>query len=463
MTKSSNSRFDAIVIGTGQSGPALAARLAGAGRKVAIVERKRFGGTCVNNGCIPTKTLVASAYTAHLARRAGDYGVMIEGPVRVDMKRVKARKDAVAVRASQGVEKWMKSTANLTVIEGHASFASPNSIRVNEKVLEAENIFINVGGRAMVPPIPGLEGSGYLTNSSIMEVDFLPEHLVIIGGSYIGLEFAQMYRRFGAQVTVVEKAAQIIGREDAEVSRAIREILEGEGVSFETGIEELSVEKRGTQVVVKVERKSGTREVAGSHLLLAVGRVPNTGDLGLAHAGVRVDSRGYIEVDDELRTCVPGIWAIGDCNGRGAFTHTSYNDYEIVADNLLNADHRKVSDRITAYGLFIDPPLARVGMTDAEIRKSGRRALVGMRPMSRVGRAVEKGETQGFMRIAVDADTKEILGAALLGVGGDEAIHCILDVMYAKAPYTVLQRAMHIHPTVAELIPTILGELAPMK
>ena len=458
-----NTRFDAIVIGTGQSGPALAARLAAAGRKVAIVERKRFGGTCVNNGCVPTKTLVASAYAAHLARRAGDYGVMIEGPVRVDMKRVKARKDEVAVRASEGVEKWMKGTANLTVIEGHASFASPNSIRVNDQVLEAENIFINVGGRAMVPPIPGLESVEYLTNSSIMEVDFLPEHLVIIGGSYIGLEFAQMYRRFGAKVTVVEKAVQIIGREDAEVSRAIREILEGEGVSFETGIEELSVEKRGAQIVVKAERKSGTREVAGSHLLLAVGRVPNTGDLGLAHAGVRVDSRGYIEVDDQLRTSVPGIWAIGDCNGRGAFTHTSYNDYEIVADNLLNADHRKVSDRITAYGLFIDPPLARVGMTDAEIRKSGRRALVGMRPMSRVGRAVEKGETQGFMRIAVDADTKEILGAALLGVGADEAVHCILDVMYAKAPYTVLQRAVHIHPTVAELIPTILGELVPMK
>ena len=336
-----NTRFDAIVIGTGQSGPALAARLAGAGRKVAIVERKRFGGTCVNNGCIPTKTLVASAYTAHLARRAGEYGVMIAGPIRVDMKRVKARKDEVAVRASQGVEKWMKSTANLTVIEGHASFASPNSIRVNDEVLEAENFFINVGGRAMVPPIPGLEGVEYLTNSTIMEVDFLPEHLVIIGGSYIGLEFAQMYRRFGSQVTVIEKAAQIIGREDAEVSQAIREILEKEGVAFETGIEELSVEKRGAQIVVKVVRKSGTREVAGSHLLLAVGRVPNTGDLGLDLAGVRVDARGYIEVDDQLRTSVPGIWAIGDCNGRGAFTHTSYNDYEIVADNLLNADHRK--------------------------------------------------------------------------------------------------------------------------
>ena len=462
MTKSSSSRFDAVVIGTGQSGPALAARLAGAGRKVAIIERKRFGGTCVNTGCIPTKTLVASAYAAHLARRAADYGVMVEGPVRVDMKRVKARKDEIAGIASRSVEKWMKTTANLTVIEGHARFASANTIRVNDEVLEAAQIFINVGGRAMVPPIPGLEGVDYLTNSTIMEVDFLPEHLVIIGGSYIGLEFAQMYRRFGSQVTVIEKAAQIIGREDVDVSQAVRDILAGEGIVFETGIENLAIEKRGAQVVVRIERPAGTREVAGSHLLLAVGRVPNTDDLGLAQAGVAVDARGYITVDDQLRTSVAGIWAIGDCNGRGAFTHTSYNDYEIVADNLLNADHRKVTDRITAYGLFIDPPLARVGMTDAEVRKSGRKALVGMRLMTRVGRAVEKGETQGFMRIAVDADSKEILGAALLGVGADEAIHCVLDVMYAKAPYTVLQRAMHIHPTVAELIPTLLGELVPM-
>ena len=457
-----NVRFDAIVIGTGQSGPALAARLAAAGRKVAVIERKRFGGTCVNTGCIPTKTLVASAYAAHLARRAADYGVMVEGPVRVDMKRVKARKDEIAGIASRSVEKWMKTTANLTVIEGHARFASANTIRVKDEVLEAAQIFINVGGRAMVPPIPGLEGVGYLTNSTIMEVDFLPEHLVIIGGSYIGLEFAQMYRRFGSQVTVIEKAAQIIGREDVDVSQAVRGILAGEGIVFEAGIENLAIEKRGAQVVVRIERPAGTREVAGSHLLVAVGRVPNTDDLGLAQAGVAVDARGYIAVDDELRTSAAGIWAIGDCNGRGAFTHTSYNDYEIVADNLLNADHRKVTDRITAYGLFIDPPLARVGMTDAEIRKSGRKALVGMRLMTRVGRAVEKGETQGFMRIAVDADSKEILGAALLGVGADEAIHCVLDVMYAKAPYTVLQRAMHIHPTVAELIPTLLGELAPM-
>ena len=455
-------RFDAVVIGTGQAGPALAARLAAAGKTVAIIERKRFGGTCVNTGCMPTKTLVASAYAAHLARRAADYGVMIDSPVRVDMKRVKARKDQVASTASQNVEKWLKGTSNLTVIEGHGRFESPISISVNGELIEAEKIFINVGGRALVPAMPGLDQVPYFTNSSIMDVDFLPEHLLIIGGSYIGLEFGQIYRRFGARVTIIEKAPQIIAREDPEVSQAVRDILTHEGIAVETGADCLAVEKRGAGIAVKLDCAGSMRVIEGSHLLMAVGRVPNTGDLGLERAGVTTDARGYIVVDDKLHTNVPGIWAIGDCNGRGAFTHTSYNDYEIVAGNLLNGVQRSVNDRLTAYGLFTDPPLARVGLSDTEIRKSGRRAMVGMRPMTRVGRAVEKGETQGFMKITVDADSKEILGAAILGVGGDEAIHCILDLMYAKAPYTVLQRAVHIHPTVAELIPTILGEMKPL-
>ena len=457
-----STRFDAIVIGTGQSGPSLAVRLAGAGRKVAIVERNLFGGTCVNTGCMPTKTLVASAYAAHLTRRAADYGVMIDAPVRVDMRRVKARKDEVTNHATQGVEQWLKGTRNVTVFEGHARFASATTVRVGDEVLEAERIYINVGGRALVPAMPGVDQVEYLTNSTIMDVDFLPEHLVIIGGSYIGLEFGQMYRRFGASVTVIEKAPNLIAREDMDVVQGVAEILRNEGVVIETGAECMSVEKRGAQIAVKLDCAGSAREVVGSHLLLAVGRVPNTDDLGLDKAGIKTDARGYITVDDQLQTSVPGVWAIGDCNGRGAFTHTSYNDYEIVADNLLDAGTRRVTDRITAYGLFTDPPLARVGMSDADIRKSGRRALTGMRPMTRVGRAVEKGETQGFMKIAVDAETKEILGATILGVGGDEAIHCILDMMYAKAPYTVLQRAVHIHPTVSELIPTILGELKPL-
>jgi pyruvate/2-oxoglutarate dehydrogenase complex dihydrolipoamide dehydrogenase (E3) component len=455
--------YDAIIIGTGQAGPSLAVRLASAKMKVAIIERKRFGGTCVNNGCIPTKTLVASARAAHVARRAAEYGVTVGSAVIVDMKKVKARKDAVVQNSNQGVEKWLKNTANLTVYEGHGSFESARQIRVGGELLEAGKIFINVGGRASAPPLPGLDQIKYLNNSSMMEVDFLPEHLIVIGGSYIGLEFAQMYRRFGSEVTVVEMGPRLIQREDPEVSDTVKTILENEGIRIRTGAECIALEKRGGRVSVNVDCTSGDTSLIGSHALLAVGRVPNTSDLGLEKAGVAVDQRGYIQVDDQLRTNVDGIYALGDCNGKGAFTHTAYNDYEIVAANLLDGDQRRVSDRITAYALYTDPPLGRAGMTETEVRKSGRKALIGLRPMARVGRAVEKGETQGFMKILVDAETKMILGASLLGIECDEIIHSILDVMYAKAPYTVIQRAMHIHPTVTELIPTILGELKPLS
>jgi len=454
-------KFDAIIIGTGQSGPSLAGRLAGTGMNVAIVERKLFGGTCVNTGCIPTKTLVASARAAYMARRAADFGVMIDGSIRVDMKKVKARKDEVSGVSNKGVEDWLKSMANCTVYEGHARFEGPHTVRVGEEQLEAPKIFINVGARALLPPMPGLKEIDYLTNSSVMAVDFLPEHLIIIGGSYIGLEFGQMYRRFGSEVTVVEMAPRLIQRDDEDVSETVKKILENEGVNIRLNAECISMEKRGDKVAVQVDCDSGDREVIGSHLLLAVGRKPNTDDLGLDKAGIRVDQRGYIQVDDQLQTNV-GVWALGDCNGQGAFTHTSYNDFEIVAANVLDDDPRRVSDRILAYGLYIDPPLGRAGMTEAQVRESGRKALIGKRPMTRVGRAFEKSETQGFMKILVDAETKEILGAAILGVGGDEVIHSILDVMYAKMPYTVIQRAMHIHPTVSELIPTMLGELKPL-
>jgi pyruvate/2-oxoglutarate dehydrogenase complex dihydrolipoamide dehydrogenase (E3) component len=456
-------RFDAIIIGTGQAGPALAARLSKAGMKVAVIERKLFGGTCVNTGCIPTKTLVASAYVAHLARRAAEYGVAIGGPINVDMKRVKARKDEIAGGANRNVEKWMRELANGTVYQGHARFESPRTVRVNDQLLEAEKIFINVGGRALVPPIPGLDQVPYLTNSSMMDVDFLPEHLIVIGGSYIGLEFGQMYRRFGASVTIVEKTARLIGREDEDVSRAVQEILEAEGIQIRMKAECMAVKKDGGRIVVGLDCGEGSREVAGSHLLIAVGRVPNTDDLGLEKAGVETDKDGYIKVDDQLRTNVPGIWALGDCNRKGAFTHTAYNDYEIVAANILDNDPRKVSDRIMTYALFIDPPLGRAGMTEAEVKTSGRKALVATRPMTLVKRAVEKGETQGFMKAVVDAQTKQILGAAILGVTGDEVIHTLLDVMYAKAPYTTVSRAMHIHPTVSELLPTLLQDLKPLK
>ena len=456
--------YDAIVIGTGQAGPALARRLVAAGWKVAIIERKLFGGTCINTGCTPTKTLIASGYAAHLARRAAEYGVALNGTVSVDMKAVKARKDAVTGVSRAAVERSLKTLKGCTVHEGHASFIGPKEIKIADKMLRADKIFINVGGRAIIPSIPGLDEISYLTNSSMMNVDFLPAHLIVLGGSYIGLEFAQLYRRFGSDVTVIEPAPRLISREDEDVSRAIADILRVESIDIRINSKAVEVRKRGgAGVAVTIETAGVRSQVDGSHLLLAVGRRPNTDDLGLEKAGVVTNSRGYIEVDDQLRTSVPDIWALGDCNGRGAFTHTSYNDFEIVAANLLDGDHRRVTDRITAYALYIDPPLGRAGMTEAEVRRSGRRALVGRVAMEDVSRAFEKGETEGFMKVLVDAESRQILGATFLGASGDEAIHCVLDAMYAKAPYTVLQRAMHIHPTVAEFIPTMLSDLAPLS
>ncbi|MFQ6023956.1 MAG: FAD-containing oxidoreductase [Acidiferrobacterales bacterium] len=455
--------YDAIIIGTGQSGPSLAARLTKEGLETAIIERKLFGGTCVNVGCIPTKTLVASARAAYMARRGADFGVMIDGSINVDMKRVKERKDAIVRQSNQGVTNWLKNMANCTVYEGHGRFEDPHTVRVNGEVLEADKIFINAGARAFVPDMPGLTEVDYLTNSSMMDIDFLPEHLIIVGGSYIGLEFAQIYRRFGSRVTVVEMKDRLIARDDEDVSATVKEIIESEGVEVRLKAECMTVEKSGDGVAINVECESGAPKVKGSHLLMAVGRRPNTHDLGLDKAGIETDERGFIVVDDQLRTNVPNVWAIGDVNGRGAFTHTSYNDYEIVAANLFDNDRRQVTDRITAYGLYIDPPLGRAGMTEREARASGRKVLVGKMMMARVGRARERSETQGFMKVLIDAETKQILGATLLGIGGDEVVHSILDVMYAGAPYTTIQRAVHIHPTVTELVPTMLGDLRPLE
>jgi pyruvate/2-oxoglutarate dehydrogenase complex dihydrolipoamide dehydrogenase (E3) component len=462
--------YDAIIIGTGQAGPPLARRMAGAGMKVAIIERGRFGGTCINTGCTPTKTLVASAYAAHVARRGADYGFSA-GDVKVDMKRVKARKDHVVGLSNHGVERSLKSLENCRVHEAHARFVSPREVQVGSEVLTSDRIFINVGARAAAPDIPGLDQADYLTNSSMMDIDFLPRHLLVLGGSYIGLEFGQMYRRFGSEVSIVQRGPRLVSRDDEDVSAAIADILAREDINVRLSAKCLRIARQGDDIVMTVDcagtsepgtSEPGTSEIRGSHLLIATGRRPNTDDLGLDRAGVEQDDRGYIVVDDELRTSVPGIWALGDCNGKGAFTHTSWNDYEIVAANLLDGESRRVSDRIPAHALYIDPPLARVGMSEADARKSGRPVLIGKLAMEDVSRAFEKGETEGFMKILVDAETKEILGASFLGVSGDEAIHCVLDTMYAKAPYTLLQRAMHIHPTVAEFIPTMLDELVPL-
>jgi pyruvate/2-oxoglutarate dehydrogenase complex dihydrolipoamide dehydrogenase (E3) component len=454
--------FDAIIVGAGQAGPPLAGRLTSAGQRVAIIERKLIGGTCVNTGCIPTKTLVASAHAAQLARRGAEYGVGT-GPISVDMAKVKARKDDIMLKDRTGVESWLDGMDGCTVFRGHARFEDPHTVKVNGDRLHADRIFLNVGGRAVVPDMPGLSDVDFLTNVSILELDKLPEHLVIVGGSYIALEFAQMYRRFGARVTVVEKGPRLASREDEDVSAAVREILAAEGIGIVVDADDIRISKSDNDFGgFQLTPRAGAAPIAGSHLLVAVGRRPNTDDLGLEAAGVRTDARGYIVVDDQLRTNVDHIWAMGDCNGKGAFTHTSYNDFEIVAANLLDNDPRRVSDRITTYALYIDPPLGRAGMTVGQVRATGRKALLGKRPMTRVGRAVEKGETQGFMKVLVDGDTDEILGAAILGVGGDEAIHAILDVMSAKAPYTTLSRTMHIHPTVSELIPTVLQEMSPL-
>jgi len=454
--------FDSIIIGAGQAGPTLAGRLTQSGRSVAFIERKLFGGTCVNTGCTPTKALVASAYVAQKARTANAYGVTTPGAVSVDMKAVKARKDQIVLKSRNGVETWLRGMKNCTVFTGHACFESPNQVRVGDDLLTAKEIFINVGGRAIVPDFPGADVVPWMDNVGILELETLPRHLIVVGGSYVGLEFAQIFRRFGSEVSIIEKSSRLVSREDEDVSASIKAFLEKESITVRLNAECIHLESRGDDVAVGVNCEDDASDSIGSHVLLAVGRRPNTDDLGLERAGIAHDKHGFITVDDQLRTNVPGIWALGDCNGRGAFTHTAYNDYEVVAANLLDNDPRRVTDRILTYALYTDPPLGRVGLTEDEVRKSGKPALIGTRPMTRVSRAIEKGEAEGFIKVLVDAASKQILGASILGTGGDEAIHCIIDTMYARAPYTLIQRAVHIHPTVSELLPTVFGDLKPL-
>jgi pyruvate/2-oxoglutarate dehydrogenase complex dihydrolipoamide dehydrogenase (E3) component len=456
-------RFDALIIGTGQAGPSLAARLAGTGMKVAVVERHKFGGTCVNNGCTPTKAMVASAYAARLAQRASEYGVVLSGSQRVDMAQVKSRKDQIVRRSSEGLEHWLDGLENVHVYRGHARFIGRNTMRVNADDLMADKIFLNVGGRPRIPKMPGLDTVPYLTNESMMDLDFVPEHLLVVGGSYVGLEFAQMFRRFGSRVTVVEMSPRLLPREDEDVSVAIQDMLRAEGIELRLSATCVTMQKETDGLSVGVDCESGAPRESGTHLLLAVGRVPNTDELGLDDADVKVDSQGYIEVDPELRTSNPGIWALGDCNGKGAFTHTAYNDYEIVADNALSNAGRKYTDRVPVYALYTDPPLGRIGMNEGEIRKASLSALVGKLPMTRVARAREKGETQGFLKIYIERASQRILGASLLGTGADESVHSLLDALYARTPYTEVQRHVRIHPTVSELLPTVMEDLKPLS
>jgi pyruvate/2-oxoglutarate dehydrogenase complex dihydrolipoamide dehydrogenase (E3) component len=455
-------RYDAIVIGTGQAGPSLAARLSKEGRRVAILERSRFGGTCVNTGCIPTKALVASARAMHVARRGAEFGFSTGGTLTVDMPRVKNRMDAIVGQSTSGIERWLTADPNITVYRGQGRFTGPRTVVVNDEVLEADQVFINVGGRAVVPAMPGVDEVPFLTNTSILALDTVPEHLAIVGGSYIGLEFAQIFRRFGSRVTVIEKGPRLIAREDDDVSSTLQQVLEEEGIAFRLNAACIGLRRTARGATVDVDCSQDPQGIDATHVLLAVGRRPNTDDLGLEAAGVATDARGFVVVDDQCRTNVEGVWALGECNGHGAFTHTAYHDYEVVASALFDAEPRGISDRITCYALFTDPPVGRAGMTLHEARASGRRLLMAHRPMHRIGRAKEMSETSGFMRAIVDADSERILGAVIFGAGGDEIIHSLLDVMYADAPYTVVARAVHIHPTITELIPTLLQHLKPL-
>lgn len=451
--------FDNIVIGAGQAGPAMAARLAAAGQSVAIIERAEMGGTCVNTGCMPTKTLVASAHAVWLAKEGARFGVTT-GPVGVDVARIHARKETVVQTARANVTRWMESTPGVTVIRGSAAFCSPTEVAVGDQRLSAKRFFINVGGTAAVPPVPGLDTIPFLTNANVMDLPSVPKHLLILGGSYIGLEFAQIFRRFGAQVTILEAAPKFLGREDPEISAEISAILTGEGVRIETGISDLRFAPDKEQINARFTTAAGeTVSLEGSHLLVATGRRPNTHDLGLQAAGVPLDARGFIPVDDKCCTVQPHIWVLGDANGRGAFTHTAYNDFEIVAGNLLDGENRSITDRKSVYALFIDPPLGRIGMSEAEARAAGHRLLIGRRAMSRVGRAVEAGETRGMMKVIFDLHTRKLLGATVLGLRGDEAVQFLLPALYLGLTDREIRAMTGIHPTVVELLPFAIADL----
>ena len=448
--------FDYIIIGSGQAGVPLAFSLSKKGT-VAIVEKSFLGGTCVNNGCIPTKAYVASARRMWDAFHGDALGIEIPDGTKANLEKIKARKDKLVHESRFGIEKSLTSNENITLYKAEAYFLSDYVVQVGDTAITAKKIFINVGARAVVPQ--AYAGVPFYTNENILEIKDIPKHLIIIGGSYIGLEFGQIFRRFGSEVTIIESHEKLIAKEDDTVCDAVAEILKIEGIQLVFNAKEIAaIENNQDGITVTIDKS----EIKGSHLLLAVGRSPNTDTLRIENTHIEVDEKNYIKVNDYCQTNVEGIFAIGDCNGKGAFTHTSYNDFQIVESFLLSKKERKISDRITTYGLFIDPPLGRIGMTKTEALEKGYEVLVAHRPMTKVGRAKEKGESLGFMEAVIDAKTNLFLGACVLGVGGDEIINGITNLMYGKQPYTVFRDAVHIHPTVSELIPTMLETLKPI-
>jgi pyruvate/2-oxoglutarate dehydrogenase complex dihydrolipoamide dehydrogenase (E3) component len=453
--------YDAIVIGSGQGGVPLAARFAELGWQVALIERGNLGGTCINTGCTPTKTMVHRAQVAHYARNAARWGVRAEN-VAADLREIVAQKNKVVASFRGGSQKRIDKHPNLHLLRGHARFAEPHKVQVGENLLESEKIFINTGGRPTIPDITGLDPSRVLTNESIMDLTDAPEHLIILGGGYIGLEFGQVFRRFGSRVTILHTQKQILSREDSDIATELQKILEGEGVDFRLDVRSTRVDHSKDCVNVSISGANGTGQISGTHLLAAVGRRPNTDDLGLDKAGVETDKAGYIRVNSRLETNVPGIWALGDVKGPPAFTHISYNDFQIIDANLTQGKNLSIEHRIVPYCVFTDPQLGGVGMTEKEARAAGRKLKIGKIPMSWVARAIERDETAGLIKIIVDAANDRILGATILASEGGELVHILYTLMLGNLPYTLLKGAVYIHPTLAEGFFALMDSVKPV-
>jgi pyruvate/2-oxoglutarate dehydrogenase complex dihydrolipoamide dehydrogenase (E3) component len=442
-------KYDAIIIGSGQAGNPLTFRLADLGWTVALIEKKDLGGTCINVGCTPTKTMVHRAQVAHYARNAARWGVNASN-VSADLAKIVAQKDEVVLSFRGSQQKQVDKRSNVRLYRDHARFVGPNQLKVGNDHFESDKIFIDTGGRPSIPSIPGLESVPYLTNESAMQLTTLPEHLLILGGGYIGLEFGQMFRRFGSRVTVLHMGKQIITREDPEIATELQKALEAEGIQFKLSASTTRVESKSGAITLSFETPAGASNITGSHLLIATGRSPNTDDLGLDKAGIETDKNGFIKVNGRLETNVRGVWALGDCKGGPAFTHISFNDFQIAYGNLIEGRNLTIENRLVPYSVFTDPQLGGVGITEKEARAKGYMLKIGKCPMTNVARAVERGETAGLMKLVVDASNDRILGASILASEGGELVQILGTLMLAHQPYTLLKGAVYIHPTLAE-------------